>query len=187
MTQTTVPHTTSPATPQRRNARGQAARIVGEVLLWCAATLGVLCVLLAVLGAAFGFRVLLFSSGSMAPAIPVGSAALAHQVDAADVRLGDIVTVDRGSGQFPVTHRVVGINAVEAPDARLLTLRGDANAEPDPLPHEVTSVDRVVFAVPGTAPVVSLLGNPRLLAPLGVLAAVLVIWGLWPRRAEAGP
>lgn len=144
--------------------------------------LGVLCIVLALLSTLFGFRVMLFSSGSMDPTIPTGSAALVAPVAAEDVAVGDIVTVGRGAGQLPVTHRVVAIEEADTPDARLLTLRGDANETDDPFPYEVTEVGRVVFSVPGVAQAVALLGDPRVLAPLGVVAAGFVVWGLWPRK-----
>ena len=172
----------APVAPPAGPRVTQVLRGAGEVLLWAAATLGVLCALLALLTSTFGFRVMLFSSGSMEPSISVGSAALVRTVDAAEIEVGDIVTVARGAGQLPVTHRVVAVEAADDPAARLLTLRGDANAQDDPAPYEVTEAGRVVFSVPGVAPAVAQLGNPRVLGPLGVVAAVFVIWGLWPRR-----
>ena len=171
--------------------RPRALRVVGEVLLWPLAITGVLCALLAVLGSGLGFGVILFSTGSMSPAIPAGSAALVRTVDAADVRVGDVVTVDRGE-KMPVTHRVVevaaaaGSSAASPATSRTLTLQGDANAQPDPAPYEVEQVGRVVLSVPGVAPVVAQLGNPRVLGPLGVVAAGFVVWGLWPRSRHAG-
>lgn len=177
--ETTETDTLRTAAPRPRT-RG-ALRALGDVLLWVAAALGLLCAVLAALTSFLGFQVMLFSSGSMDPTIPVGSAALVSSVEAADVEVGDIVTVDRGAGELPVTHRVVSIAPADSPDARLLTLRGDANDQDDPAPYEVTEVGRVVFSVPGVAPLVAQLGTSRMLAPLGVVAAAFVIWGLWPR------
>ncbi|GAA1483915.1 signal peptidase I [Brachybacterium fresconis] len=160
----------------------RTVRILGDALLWVAAALGLLCAVLAVLTSVCGMQVMLFSSGSMEPTIPAGSAALVAPVQAPDVQVGDVVTVARGTGELPVTHRVVGIEDSTSAGARLLTLRGDANAQDDPAPYDVTEVGRVVLSVPGIAPVVSQLGASRMLAPLGVVAAAFVIWGLWPRR-----
>lgn len=171
------------ASISRARGASRALRAAGEVLLWPAAALGVLCVVLAVLGAGFGFRVVLFSSGSMSPTIPAGSAALVRTVDAADLRVGDVVTVERDGGRMPVTHRVVEVAAADGdPAARTLTLRGDANADVDAETYPVTEAGRVVASVPGVAPLVARLGDPRVLAPLGVVAAAFVVWGLWPRR-----
>jgi len=167
-------------------ARRNALAVAGEIVLWPAALVGVLCALLALLGAGFGFRVILFSTGSMEPTITAGSAALVQTVDAADVREGDIVTVERGEGQTSVTHRVVDVEE-GAGSARLLTLQGDANAQADPSPYAVQQVGRVVLSVPGVAPAVAQLGNPRVLAPLGVVAALCVVWALWPRSRRVVP
>ncbi|APX33547.1 signal peptidase I [Brachybacterium sp. P6-10-X1] len=184
MTQTTATSDTPVlrrTRPRTRNRTRGALRVLGDVLLWAAAALGLLCAVLAVLTSFLGFQVMLFSSGSMEPTIPVGSAALVRSIEAADVEEGDIVTVDRGAGELPVTHRVVAIDDADRADARLLTLRGDANEQDDPAPYEVTEVSRVVFSVPGIAPLVAQLGTSRMLAPLGMIAAAFVIWGLWPR------
>lgn len=176
------------STPPRTASRlGPALRNAGDALLWVAAAIGALCVVLAILTSVLGFRVMLFSSGSMEPTIATGSAALVAPVDAADVEVGDIVTVDRAAGQLPVTHRVVEVAPAASSDARLLTLRGDANGANDPSPYEVTDVGRVVFSVPGVAPALAVLGDPKVLAPLGAVAAAFVIWGLWPRSKKDRP
>lgn len=142
--------------------------------------------MLAVLTMLMGFRVMLFATGSMSPTIPAGSAALVALVDAPDVRVGDVVTVDRGEGSLPVTHRVVAVEPGAVSEERLLTLRGDANAENDPTPYAVSQVGRVVTSVPGVASTIAALGRPTVLAPLGVAAAGFVVWGLWPRKRERG-
>ncbi|GAA1490745.1 signal peptidase I [Brachybacterium sacelli] len=182
MTQTVTTAENIVLRPRRPRTRTRGAvRVLGDVLLWAAAALGLLCAVVAVLTSFLGFQVMLFSSGSMEPTIPVGSAALVSSVEAADVEVGDIVTVERGAGELPVTHRVVAVEPADTADARLLTLRGDANDQDDPAPYEVTEVGRMVFSVPGVAPLVAQLGTSRMLAPLGVVAAAFVIWGLWPR------
>ncbi|NUL44773.1 signal peptidase I [Cellulosimicrobium funkei] len=183
MTSTTAPTVAEIRAPGRQQAV-RVLRGIGDLLLWAAAALGLLCAILAVLTSFLGFRVMLFSSGSMEPTIPVGSAALVSQVKATDVEVGDIVTVDRGAGELPVTHRVVQIEESTAGPARQLTLRGDANSQNDPAPYDVTEVGRVVGSVPSVAPLVAQLGTARVLAPLGVVAAAFVVWGLWPRRSE---
>ncbi|WP_221586223.1 signal peptidase I [Microbacterium sp. G2-8] len=176
------------STPPRTAPRlERVLRGTGDALLWVAASVGALCIVLAVLTSVLGFRVMLFSSGSMEPTIATGSAALVAPVDAPDVEVGDVVTVDRAAGELPVTHRVVEVAPAGSADARLLTLRGDANAVNDPAPYEVTEVGRVVFSVPGVAPVLAGLGDPKVLAPLGAVAAAFVIWGLWPRSKKDRP
>lgn len=170
----------------------RAVALVREALLWLAALGGVTCLLLAVLGQVAGFGIVLFRTGSMSPAIPAGSAALVRQVDAAALRVGDVVTVDR-DGTLPVTHRVVAVATpagAVSPDVRELTLQGDANDEPDPTPYRVEHARRVLASVPGIAPTVARLSSPSVLAPVTVVAAWLVAWALWPRSrrtARNGP
>ncbi len=67
-------------------------------------------------------------SGSMEPAMPVGSVVLVRPVDPEAVALGDIITFrQQGSPDF-VTHRVVEVVNEESLSFRT---RGDANEEPD--------------------------------------------------------
>lgn len=176
------------APPAGGGTVGKAARLAGEVLLWIASLTGAACIILAILGAFFGFRVMLFSSGSMEPGIPVGSAALVRITDAKDLSIGDVVTVERGAGKLPVTHRIVGVGAAPDPQQRELVLKGDANELADPAPYTVAEAGKLLFSVPGIAGAVSSLGTPQALAPLGAVAAGFVVWGLWPRRVrkEAG-
>jgi signal peptidase I len=170
-----------PARSQRLGCR--AARAVGDALLWVGAAAGVLCALLAVLGAVGGFGVVLFRTGSMSPSIPAGSAALVRTVDADQVEVGDVVTVDR-PGRLPVTHRVVAVEQASTgdPQARSLTLRGDANSTDDPAPYTVTSVRRVIVSVPGVARTVAAAGDPRVLGPVAIGVSALITVVLWPRR-----
>ncbi|TSI15566.1 signal peptidase I [Brevibacterium aurantiacum] len=169
----------------RQGSRGRGLlAILADLLLWTTAAAGVLFAVLAVLTMLLGFRVMLFATGSMEPTIPTGSAALVAPVDAAQVRVGDVVTVDRGEGNLPVTHRVVAVESADGPNERLLTLRGDANDENDPSPYEVDEVGRVIVSVPGVASTIAALGEPSMLVPLGAAASGFVVWGLWPRKRE---
>jgi signal peptidase len=67
-------------------------------------------------------------SGSMEPAMPVGSVVLVRPVDPEAVAVGDIITFrQQGSPDF-VTHRVVEVLDEESLSFRT---KGDANEEPD--------------------------------------------------------
>ncbi len=127
---------------------------------------------------------ILFRTGSMSPTIPAGSVAIVQQIPASEVHVGDVVTVDR-PGQLPVTHRVRLIEDGPSAAARLLTLRGDANAQDDPAPYPVSTVRIVRFAIPGLAPVIVAFGNPFVLGGLTLGASALVVWAFWPKRARA--
>lgn len=160
------------------------AAIVGEVLLWIAALLGVICIVLVILAYAANITLIMFRTGSMAPAIPAGSVALVQEVPASDISVGDVVTVDRPD-ELPVTHRVTSIESGPPTTERSLTLRGDANVDEDPFPYTVETVRIVRFAVPGLAPVIVAFGNPFVLGGITIAAALLVGWAFWPRRSRS--
>lgn len=142
---------------------------------------GALAVLWLVLSMVFDLTVVIFRTGSMSPVAPQGAAAIMEQVDAADLRIGDVVTVSRG-GRLPVTHRIIAIDPVAGdPDARSLTLKGDANAQPDSDPAVVTSVRRMVVAAPYVGAALVFLQRPTTLLILGVVVAGLVAWAFWPQ------
>ncbi len=147
-----------------------------DPLLTASAVLGVLVVVVvAVLGATHS-RPVAFRSGSMAPAIDTGSVALVHEVPAADLEVGDVVTVPT-QGTF-VTHRIVQLT--RSGTAATLQLQGDANATPDAELYDLASAERVVFSVPWLG---YLLG--ALTGPAGLfLGATYVVWLL--RRVLAG-
>lgn len=152
--------------------------------LTVAAMAGVTCVALAVAGYAAGLRIILFSTGSMEPTIPIGAAAVTMPIPASEARVGDVVTVDR-PGQRPITHRIVEVD--QQADGVSLVLKGDANDSADPYPYVVDTVHRVYFAVPGVAPAVAALGRPPTLIALTALASALVLWTMWPRDAASRP
>lgn len=157
----------------------RTGRVVADVLLWIAAVGGVICIVLVVLALTAQITLIMFRTGSMSPAIPAGSVAVVQRMPAADIEVGDVVTVDR-DGELPVTHRVTAIVA-GADDERVITMRGDANASDDPVPYTVSSVRVVLFSVPGIATIIAGMGNPIVLGGLTVAATILVVWAFWPR------
>jgi signal peptidase len=161
----------------------KALHVSGEVVLTLLATGGAACIVLVLAAVWFGVSVILFSTGSMTPTIPAGSAALVREIPASEVEVGDIVTVDRPDA-LPITHRVVAIEGTGA--VRELTLRGDANPTDDPFPYSVSHVREVIFSVPGIASAIDAAGNPVPLATVTVLMAGLVTWAFWPRRVPPG-
>lgn len=161
--------------------------MLGDTVLTVAAVLGALCIALVIAAALFDVRIILFSTGSMSPTIPAGSAAVVRQIPAAEVHVGDVITVDR-PGKLPITHRATSVTTVPdaADDVRRITMRGDANPVDDPFPYDVAHVRLVVLSVPGIAPAVAALGNPWVLGTVTVAATALVVWVFWPRRSRRG-
>lgn len=148
-----------------------------------AAVGGVVCLVLVGVAWAGGISLVLFRTGSMAPEIPTGSLAVVREVNAADVGVGDIVTVDR-PGALPVTHRVidtVGTGPV------MLTLQGDANPAPDAETYTVETVREVMWSVPRLGYVVGRLQHPIALGATTLAVAALVTWVLWPNPDNGAP
>ena len=79
-----------------------------------------------------GYQIFHVESGSMEPALPVGSVIYVKQVSPEEVAEGDIITFRREDAT--VTHRVVENRLVEG---EFIT-KGDANEEADlqPVPYE---------------------------------------------------
>ncbi|MGR6741127.1 S26 family signal peptidase [Microbacterium sp. F1-18] len=194
MSSSTLPPSTRAATrAEARTARVAAPRRgrlsrVGDVALVVAAAAGALCIVLAIAAAVFDVRVTLFSTGSMSPTIPAGAAAVARGIPASEVRVGDVVTVER-AGKLPITHRVTSVAGVPEgdPEARRITMRGDANAVEDPFPYDVERVRIVMFSIPGAAPLIAAGATPPVMVGVTVAATVLVVAVFWPRRGRGRP
>lgn len=111
---------------------GVTSTVVG---LCVTATVG-LAGALAVVPAVAGGHTLTVLSGSMEPAIGVGSVVVVLPVDARDVSVGEIVTyasTDPVTGNDTlVTHRVTGIERIDGQP--VFTTGGDANAVADARP-----------------------------------------------------
>lgn len=171
----------APAAPVRRRHPG---RLIADMLLWIAAVGGVICIVLVVLALTAQITLIMFRTGSMSPTIPAGSVSVVQRVPASAISVGDVVTVDRVD-ELPITHRVTSVEPGATPDERIITMRGDANAQEDPFPYTVTSVRIVLFSVPGIATVIVGMGNPYVLGVLTLAATTLVVWAFWPRAERA--
>jgi signal peptidase I len=157
-----------------------------DVALWVLGVLGLLSLLAAIAAQIWGLSIILFSTGSMSPTIPAGSAALVQRIPASEVKVGDVVTVERRDA-LPVTHRVTSVaQANGSATAYVITMRGDANSADDANPYQVTEVRRVLYSVPGVAVAINRLRSPLVIGGATVVAGVLVTWAFWPRR-PSGP
>jgi signal peptidase len=180
MTTSTARH----AAPPPRTPRRPLARSVGDTLLTLLAVGGVVCIVLVLLSVLFRVSLIMFKTGSMDPTIPTGSVAVVREIRAEEIRIGDVVTVDR-PGDLPVTHRVTTIGETEgSPGARTITMKGDANASADPLPYTVHTVRLVLDSVPGLASVIVWFSHPLVLGGVTLAASGLVMWAFWPRRDD---
>jgi signal peptidase I len=163
--------------------RLRPARLLREVVLSVGAVVGVVCIVFAIGTAFFDVRPLVFRSGSMSPAITTGALAIAHEVPASELEVGDVVTV-RTDGDTRVTHRIVTISDVG--DRATLTLKGDANSTPDAQTYAVDSAPRVWFDIPSLGFALAWLSKPLGLVLLGAYAMFLlmVVFGRTGSRAR---
>lgn len=153
-----------PLNPKPDAASGPWLRWVLNV----GAVLGSVCLIFAIVMLVFGLKPLVFASGSMAPAIPTGSLALAVPMPSAEVLPGQVVSVVNSQGTR-ITHRAVSNSAAGG-----LLLKGDANPVADLQPYSADTVDRVVVSVPGLGFVVGWFSQPWLLFVAGLLCAGLL-------------
>ena len=173
------------APPRRRRARRLApAAVLAEVALTLGSLLGVAVAGLTVTATKAGLRPLVVRSGSMEPTIPTGAMVLVKKVGAADVRVGDIVAVER-SDHTRVTHRVIAV--AHRGDVAELTLKGDANEDPDPVPVTVHHADRLAWQAPMVGKAVAWLATAQGGFAMGCLATVFLRRATWSGRDRPGP
>jgi signal peptidase I len=118
---------------------------------------------------------MVIGGGSMAPAIPLGSAAVIAPVDPAALAPGDVVSLRAGATQTIFTHRITTV--VDRPDGRWIRTKGDANPEPDPTLVPASSViGRVELAIPLMGYLLALLSVPiGVIFAIGLAATLLAI------------
>lgn len=159
-----------------------------ESLLTVVAVLGGLCIAALIAAAVFNITFVVFRSGSMEPAYPVGALAAVSEVPALSLKPGDVATLSRTPGSTPITHRVVSV----MPDPALagqaiIVLKGDANRSPDPVEYRVATARQMLFVIPGLGRWVMDLRSPMIVGCSTVLVAALVAWSFWPRSADPAP
>lgn len=162
---------------------GPVRRGVREGMLWAGAVLGVVALGFAGLAWIGGVSVLIFQSGSMAPAYETGSVGLARDVPAEQIAVGDVVSVEDDAGQR-VTHRVVVVDSSDT--GTVLTLQGDANAAPDTQPYVVDRADRVFAGIPWVGYVLGWLAGPVGLLAIGAFVASMLWLGFGPPADRGG-
>ncbi|MGW0173598.1 hypothetical protein ACWDUM_07105 [Rhodococcus sp. NPDC003322] len=149
-----------------------------EIALNVGAIAGLICVLAAAASFFFGIKPLVFRSGSMSPDIPTGALALARTTPAADLAVGDVVSVENEQGTR-ITHRIHDIVSGDSTGA-VLILKGDANRDADISPYPVTEADRVFFSVPGLGYAVSWLSSPAAIFLGGAFVGGLMVLAFGP-------
>ena len=98
-----------PVAKRTQRTKRTLKSFVGGALLNLAAAGGVVCIAAVIAALAFNITLIMFKTGSMSPTIPAGSLSVVKEIPAADINVGDVVTVDR-TGKLPVTHRVTSVS-----------------------------------------------------------------------------
>ncbi len=157
-----------------------------DAMLGFAGLAGLAVVVWTVLAVVLGLQLVTFATGSMSPTFPAGSLALARRVPLSEVHQGDVVTVQRGHGLLPITHRVYSIT--RSGGTAELVLKGDANRYQDPAPYRVSSVREVVLPLDLLSTPIRLVTAPAGVGAGAALATAAVLWATWPsRRRSASP
>lgn len=95
-----------------------------------------------------GFSVFTILTGSMQRELPQDSLIIVHEIDVADISIGDDITYLRGDNST-VTHRVVGIYENYEGHGRAFQTKGIENAAPDKdVVYGDNVVGKVVFHIP---------------------------------------
>lgn len=151
---------------------GRVRRVVGEVALTLGALVGVAVFVLTLTAARSGFRPLVVRSGSMEPTIATGSMVLVQRIAAADINVGDVVAVERPD-RTRVTHRVISLE--HHGDRADLTLKGDANEDPDPVPVTVAYAERLAWQAPMVGQTMAWLATAQGGFAMGCLATAMAL------------
>jgi signal peptidase len=149
-----------------------------DVLLVVVVAVGLSGAVLGRLLPVLGHPVYVVAGPSMTPAIGVGSAVILDRVPAADLTVGDVVTLQTGPTHAVYTHRIVRL--VERDGARWMETRGDANATPDPVLIPATDVlGRVAWQLPDAGYLIALLSAPSGVILVLSTGAMLLLLGWW--------
>ena len=105
------------------NGRSRFTRRLPDMILVLVFLIAVSTILLS---SVFAFKLAVIRSGSMEPAMPVGTLVVWHSVDPADIEVGDVIAFNSSTdADITVSHRVIGVL-----DNGFRT-KGDANENPD--------------------------------------------------------
>ncbi len=116
------------------------------------------------------YQLLVVLSGSMEPAIEVGSVVIVRP--AQEYRKGDIITFSFEEAQALTTHRIHSVENIEGKTA--YTVKGDANNSPDSEKISEQNIEgKVLFSIPYAGYVVDFARKP-----IGFLSLVFIPAGI---------
>jgi signal peptidase len=119
------------------------------------------------------YKIFVVQSGSMAPAIKMGSLVIVKPAN--DYKIGDVITFGPYSKtKAPTTHRIYDIKVVNGQPVYIT--KGDANNTPDT--REITKRDilgKVLFSIPYLGFAVAFAKKPLGFALIVIVPAVIII------------
>jgi signal peptidase len=128
------------------------------------------------LAPALGHHLIVIRGGSMEPNVHLGSVIEISNVQPADLRPGDIVTLKEANGVV-VSHRITRL--VTASDGLYIETKGDANASVDATLTPVSSViGRADLAIAGSGYILYMLGMPAGLLSI-VSLGMTILFAIW--------
>ncbi|MGH3435639.1 MAG: signal peptidase I [Sciscionella sp.] len=163
-----------------RRAFGAFVSALGGIVV---AAIVALVLALTLVPAVGGGHTLTVLSGSMVPALPVGSVVVDRPIPAASLQVGDVVTyatTDEVSGApILITHRIVAIHA--GATATVFTTKGDANNVADDRPVAASQIrGKLWYHIPYIGTVRNVVDSRNgLLLIGGVVLLVGAIWMLY--------
>lgn len=120
------------------------------------------------------YKLMIVQSGSMAPAIKIGSIVVVKPVD--DYKIGDVITFGPYTRtKAPTTHRIYDIKVSGGVPSYIT--KGDANNAPDA--REITKRDvlgKVLFSVPYLGYVVAFAKQPTGFALIIIVPAAVIVF-----------
>lgn len=167
-----------PALARTLHLRHALTALLGALLL-------VLTLLLTPLPELFGWQLFAVQTGSMEPAIPVGSIIAVQPVPASGLKVGDVITfADRNRPEMRVTHRIVSLETRDGQQVAIT--KGDANNTTDSWNVPLQSaIGRVAFHLPLVGYAVYWLSSPPVrAAALLAVVALMVGPAIVKRRRE---
>ncbi|MBE6976328.1 MAG: signal peptidase I [Ruminococcaceae bacterium] len=137
-----------------------------------------------------GYSMFRVSTGSMEPALPIGTLLISKEVPIAEVQVDDIVNFRAKSSNMlgaVITHRVINIFESNSGEIYLET-KGDANSSPDGSYVEQKNLIGIVVYHTSSGNIISVLVS-LLSSPVGFFACIVIpclIFGLLTMRACIG-
>lgn len=119
-----------------------------------------------------GYYSSVIMSGSMEPAIPVGSIVVTQKIDVDNVKAGDIIVFQRSDSK--TLHRV--IDKIVENDSYYFKTKGDANEDPDPWivqPEQVNGA--LLLTIPYYGYLIYFAGTPIGFVLMVIIPAILLI------------